>query len=167
MKSIIIYGSSRDNGNTKKLILYIENKNDVHVLNLADYHIEMYNYESEYISNDFLLIIKKLIEYENIIFVTPIYWYSISSQLKVFIDRFTDLITIEKKLGKKLKKINVFLISNGYSYFKDPHFSNFLEKTCKYMGMNFIGYQHICIKEGGIITKKMKRRLNNLSFLYN
>lgn len=138
MRTIAIYGSSRNNGNTKMLVDYIALKFQIQSINLADYNIELYNYENNYNSNDYLSIINELVKYENIIFITPVYWYSISSYLKIFIDRFTDLITYHKKLGKQLRNKKIYLISQGYNYRKDNHFSDFLEKTCNYMRMNFI-----------------------------
>ncbi|MCP4458779.1 MAG: NAD(P)H-dependent oxidoreductase [Cytophagales bacterium] len=33
---------------------------------------------------------------------TPVYWYSMSGIMKVFLDRIYDVLTIEKELGRKL-----------------------------------------------------------------
>ena len=50
-------------------------------------------------------------KYDTIIFATPVYWYSMSGILKVFIDRITDLLTIEKELGRKLRGKKMAVVS--------------------------------------------------------
>ena len=53
-----------------------------------------------------------MVQYEQIIFATPIYWYAMSAQLKTFFDRMTDLLTIHKPLGRQLRKgKKMFLIA--------------------------------------------------------
>ncbi len=42
-------------------------------------------------------------KYDVLIFATPVYWYSMSGIMKVFFDRITDLLTIKKDIGRKLK----------------------------------------------------------------
>ncbi|MFW5760799.1 MAG: NAD(P)H-dependent oxidoreductase [Cyclobacteriaceae bacterium] len=41
--------------------------------------------------------------YDLLIFAAMVYWYSISGIMKVFFDRITDLLTIEKNLGRQLR----------------------------------------------------------------
>ena len=65
--------------------------------------------------------------------------------MKVFFDRFTDIITIEKELGRKLrgKKMGVISCSVGENlgkYFWLP----FIE-TAKYLGMEYLGNIHTVI----------------------
>lgn len=63
-------------------------------------------------NDDYLNLMKQILEkYETLILATPVYWYSMSGIMKVFFDRLTDLLTIEKELGRKLrgKKIAEFI----------------------------------------------------------
>jgi multimeric flavodoxin WrbA len=45
--------------------------------------------------------------------VTPVYWYTMSGIMKVFFDRFSDLLRIEKDLGRKLRGKSMAVISCG------------------------------------------------------
>jgi multimeric flavodoxin WrbA len=102
-KKVIIVGSSRSKGNTTKIVDEIENQFNVDVFNLNDYVFSYYDYESKNRNDDFLPLMKSIIEkYDTLIFATPIYWYSMSGIMKVFFDRFSDLIRIEKEIGRKL-----------------------------------------------------------------
>jgi multimeric flavodoxin WrbA len=68
-KSVIILGSSRKNGNTTKIVDEISKEHGIDVINLSDYNISYYDYESKNIEDDFLPLIKGIIEkYDTLIF---------------------------------------------------------------------------------------------------
>ncbi|WP_413533882.1 flavodoxin family protein [Empedobacter brevis] len=140
-KQIIINGSHNKNGNTTKLIqeLYPEATS----IELIDYTIELYNYNETYSDQDqFLDIINQMIEFDEIIFATPVYWYSMSSLMKIFFDRLTDLIGSQEKTGRKLmgKKGKVITISNGNNL-QDNFFLPF-ENTMNYLHIDYLEGKH-------------------------
>ncbi|WP_278019869.1 flavodoxin family protein [Flavobacterium ginsengisoli] len=97
-KKVIILGSSRKNGNTAKIVDKLSKEHNIDVVNLSDYKISHYDYESKNLGDDFLPLIRGIIEkYDTLIFATPIYWYNMSGIMKVFFDRISDLIRIEKE----------------------------------------------------------------------
>ena len=52
-----------------------------------------------YIKEDeFLKIIQAMIESDVIVFATPVYWYAMSGSMKIFFDRFSDLISLKNFL---------------------------------------------------------------------
>ena len=143
MKKVIIVGSSRNDGDTANLTKQLIEKSNWDILNLNDYEFSYFDYKHENKNDDYLNLMKKIVEkYETLIFVTPVYWYSMSGIMKVFFDRFTDLLTIEKELGRKLrgKKMAVLSCSIGENlgeYFWLP-----FSETAKYLGMEYIGNLH-------------------------
>lgn len=144
-KAVIIIGSSRKNGNTTKIGEAIALKYQVNVVNLSDYKFSYYDYESKNVSDDFLPLIKEIItEYETLIFATPIYWYSMSGIMKVFFDRFSDLIRIEKDWGRKLRGKKMAVISNSHDFEKDLDYNFYIpfQKSAEYLGMEYIGNKH-------------------------
>ncbi|MEZ0129961.1 flavodoxin family protein, partial [Flavobacterium sp. LBUM151] len=95
-KKVIILGSARKNGNTTKIVDEISKESGIDVIDLSDYNISHYDYESKNKEDDFLPLIRRILEeYDTIIFATPVYWYNMSGIMKVFFDRFSDLIRIE------------------------------------------------------------------------
>ena len=115
-KKVIILGSSRSKGNTANSIAAISEKHNIDVIDLNNYTISYYDYESKNLNDDFLPLIKSIIEnYDTLIFATPVYWYNMSGIMKVFFDRLTDLLEIEKPLGRKLRgmKMGAISCSNG------------------------------------------------------
>jgi multimeric flavodoxin WrbA len=142
-KKVIIVGSSRSNGNTAKIANEIAIQFNIDVINLNDYQFSYYDYESKNIDDDFLPLIKSIIEnYNTLIFATPIYWYSMSGILKVFFDRFSDLLRIEKETGRKFRGKNFAVISNSHDDEIDSDFYIPFRKSADYLGVNYIGDSH-------------------------
>lgn len=142
-KKVIILGSSRKNGNTTKIADEISKQSEIDIINLSDYNISYYDYESKNIEDDFLPLIKGIIEkYDTLIFATPIYWYNMSGIMKVFFDRFSDLIRIEKETGRKLRGKKIGVISNSHDdEIEDSFYIPFI-KSADYLGMEYLGHVH-------------------------
>lgn len=88
--AIAVFASARRDGNTGKFIDWISSELGIEVINLLDKDISPYDYDHKNIGDDFLPVMNKLLDYEDIIFATPVYWYGPSAQMKVFIDRTSD-----------------------------------------------------------------------------
>jgi multimeric flavodoxin WrbA len=142
-KKVIIVGSSRNIGNTSKIVEAIASQFEIEVINLNDYQFSYYDYESKNRDDDFLPLIKSIIEkYDTLIFATPVYWYSMSGIMKVFFDRFSDLVRIEKETGRLLRGKKVAVISNSHDNDIDLDFYIPFRKSADYLGMNYIGEKH-------------------------
>ena len=143
-KKVIILGSSRSQGNTAKSIVAISEKYNIDVIDLNNYNFSYYDYESKNLNDDFLPLITSIIEkYDTLIFATPVYWYNMSGIMKVFFDRFSDLIRVKKETGRKLKGKNMFVISNSHSDSIDKTFYIPFQKSADYLEMNYTGEIHL------------------------
>jgi multimeric flavodoxin WrbA len=143
MRKIIILGSSRRYGQTKKAVDKLRSLSDFDVLDLNDYNISYYDYEHKNENDDYLNVIQNIISnYDILIFATPVYWYSMSGIMKVFFDRVTDLLDKEKELGRKLRNKSMAVLSSSIGdHLGDSFWLPFIE-TAKYLGMNYIGNIH-------------------------
>jgi multimeric flavodoxin WrbA len=144
MKTVIIIGSSRKGGDTAKIVDEIMSEsNNWDLIDLNDYEIGYYDYEHKNREDDFLTLMKELIsEYDNFVFATPVYWYSMSGIMKVFFDRITDLLEIEKDLGRKLRGKRMAVVSCSIGENLGEHFLLPFSETAKYLGMEYIGNTH-------------------------
>ena len=143
MNKVIILGSSRNDGDASRLVDILSSQSGWDVINLNDYNFSYYDYENLNRNDDYINLMKVITEkYDCLIFVTPVYWYAMSGIMKVFFDRITDLITIEKDLGRKLrnKKMAVITSSNG-SNLGELFWPPFKE-TANYLGMKYLGGLH-------------------------
>lgn len=142
-KKVIILGSSRKNGNTTRIVDEISKDTGIDVIDLSDYNISYYDYESKNREDDFLPLIRRILEeYDTLIFATPIYWYNMSGIMKVFFDRFSDLIRIEKETGRKLRGKKIGVISNSHDNEIEDSFYIPFKKSADYLGMEYLGHAH-------------------------
>lgn len=85
MKKVVIVGTSRNDGDTFRLINGLIEQSNWDLINLSDYNFSYYDYENKNRNDDYLVLIKQILEkYDTLIFATPIYWYSMSGIMKVF-----------------------------------------------------------------------------------
>ena len=142
-KVVIIIGSSRKDGNTKKLIDRIIAVKKFDFIDLNDYEFSYYDYEHKNVDDDYLKLMQKLIaNYDTFLFATPVYWYAMSGIMKVFFDRITDLLDNEKELGRQLrhKSMAVITCSNGDNL--GNHFWSPFIESANYLGMKYIANLH-------------------------
>lgn len=139
----VILGSARSNGYTAQMAAQIASRLGANLIDLKNYQIEHYDYEHNYKNDDFIdLVRNEIIKLDTLILATPVYWYSMSGRMKVFLDRFTDLLKIEKDLGRQLrgKSLAVFTTSNGSNLGAD--FWHPFVATTNYLGMNYLANAH-------------------------
>lgn len=160
-KTVIIIGSSRKNGNTSRIAEHLAKEQGWDVVNLSDYKMSYYDYESKNLGDDFLPLIKRIIEnYDTLMFATPVYWYNMSGIMKVFFDRLSDLIRIEKDLGRQLRGKNMGVISNCHSDdLEDTYYLPFI-KSANYLGINYIGHQHFNADSPSINTFELTQTIH-------
>ena len=142
---LAILGSLRSDGNTAKALHRLVHGYPCDFIDLQHQTIAHFSYGQEYPSDDaFIGIVERIVETPVTIFATPVYWYSYSTPMKIFIDRFSDLLVSKKPLGRKLRGCHFALLSTG----SDPNpvatltqaFNNF----CDYLGIHNIGMVYSC-----------------------
>jgi multimeric flavodoxin WrbA len=160
MKTLIIIGSARRQGDTALLVRTIQEKTGWDVIDLNDYQISYYDYEHKNREDDFLPLMRKIIPaYDLFIFASPLYWYTMSAIMKVFFDRISDLLTIEKDLGRKLRGKSMAAIACSGSDDLHPSFWHAFEATAGYLGMHYAGQVHGIIEDDAV-TKQTQLRID-------
>jgi multimeric flavodoxin WrbA len=139
MNTAIIFGSSRDGGNTGALCEWVANEVEAEIFYLSQYNILPFDYAFENKNDDFLALITTLLTFDCIIFATPIYWYSPSAQMKTFLERLSDLLTLHKLLGRQLREKSCALISTGFDKQPPTCFEDIFRLTFNYLGMEYKG----------------------------
>lgn len=152
MKVAIVLGTSRHDGNTRRLVNELSALNNAKIFDLTQYNISFYDYEHNNRCDDFVSLIGQLTNYDHIVFATPLYWYCMSAQLKVFFDRLSDLLTIEKDLGRQLKGKSSSMLATGHDAQYPDCFVEPIEMTMKYLNVSFKGCCYL--------STKSDRRLN-------
>lgn len=135
----IVVGSARRAGNTHQLVDAVAAVSNAHVYDLADYDITPYDYQHANRGDGFLPLLRTLLDYPLLVLASPVYWYSASSQMKVFMDRFSDLLTIEKDLGRCLRGKSAALVATGAERRAPDSFEQSFAQTFHYLGMVYRG----------------------------
>lgn len=148
-QGIIIFGSSRSDGNTYDVSKKIAEITEFELVDLGSLNISAYDYQHKNSGDDFLGLAAQMSQAEVIILVSPVYWYTMSAQMKTFLDRWSDLVTIRKDLGRKLKAVQLLSISCSNDKDFGKGFSLPFTQTAEYMEMNFLGHFHFW-KENGM-----------------
>jgi len=149
-KTIVIFASARRNGNTGKITDWIANALAIEVIDLSAKNITAYDYDHKNLHDDFLPTMDYILQYDNIIFASPVYWYAMSAQMKVFIDRTTDLLDVEtlKNQGRALRGKTAYIISTSISAQAGNSFIDSFTNTFNYLGMKFGGNIHVNFRNG-------------------
>ncbi len=139
-------GSSRSNGNTAKVATYVQEQTGFDVIDLKQFKIGHFDYAVQD-NDDFRRLFKMIVDqYDSLIFATPIYWYTMSGIMKVFFDRISDFLFVEKDEGRKLRGKNMAVISCGSDHEVFEGFEMPFKQSATYLGMHYIGHVHTYIK---------------------
>lgn len=138
-----ILGSSRNDGNTRSLTDAVFcHFNGARLIDLSDFTMAPYDYGHAYARGEFLPVAELMSQSQAIIFASPVYWYSMSGQMKVFFDRLTDLTETRKSLGRSLAGKTAYVIATSRGKIAPPSFEPPFAKTAGYFGMQWGGMLH-------------------------
>jgi len=149
-KGIIIVGSSNEDGTTKKIASLIGSKTNFPIIDLKTKTIGEFDYEFKNKDDDFLPLIRHIVEcYQIIVFATPVYWYAMSGTMKIFFDRLSDCLKTEKETGRKFRGMEMAVVCCGCDQeLKNGFYMPFIE-TAKYLGMTYMANIYF-VEENGL-----------------
>ena len=161
MKHLIIYGSSSGaTGKTYEIVQTLNHLLKAQLINLSDHNFSYFDYTHQNKEDGFKYIAEQMISADCIIFATPVYWYAMSGQLKVFFDRLTDLTTLRKPWGRQLKgKLSAFIATGDQPKLPEG-FEIPFKKTAEYFGMKFQGHTYVCTDTAALNPLMIEHELN-------
>ena len=153
--TVAVLASARRNGNTGRLIDWVSKSLAIDVIDVSVMNISPYDYDHKNINDDFIPIMDKVLGYEKIIFASPVYWYAMSAQMKVFIDRMSDFLSVDelKDKGRKLRGKTGYVVCTSISPEADRSFVNSFKGTFEYLGMTYGGHIHADCSDGYIASR--------------
>jgi multimeric flavodoxin WrbA len=144
LTTVIIVGSARSHGNTHQLAIALSKHVPADIIDLNNYNFSGYDYEFKNKHDDFAALIRKILSYERIVLASPVYWYAPSAVMKQWMDRLSDLLKIDKVLGRQLRTKKAMLIATGSDAEPASCFETAFRLTFEYLGMHYQGmlYAH-------------------------
>lgn len=160
-RGVIIQASSRSIGNTSGIVSFLQEQIHYDVVDLNTKRIGHFDYEFKNRNDDFNTLFKNIVQhYDVIVFATPIYWYTMSGLLKVFMDRISDFLKIEKDFGRRLRGMKMGVVSCSDEDEAPEGFTLPFVESAKYLGMQYKGHVHTCLENEGIPERiKMKIKI--------
>lgn len=138
-KPLVIIGSARKDSDTLSLVNDIFAPENRELIDLLDFQFTGYDYESGNRDDDFVKLAQRMIDHEVIVFATPVYWYAMSSLMKTFFDRFSDLVRIRKEMGRQLAGKRVFAVVVGHDAEPPEGYEVPFRNSCNYLDMVYEG----------------------------
>lgn len=160
MKVLSILASPKKNGNTAALLnsflkgaedegnvildeIFLTSKN-IHPCTACDY-CQKNDIGKCIIKDDMQEIYNQIKESDAIIFATPVYWWNMSSYLKIFIDRLYAVMTDENNPPLKGKKAVLLMTYGGELPNSGPEIvERSIRESSDYLGMNVQCVLGIC-----------------------
>ena len=146
--AVVILGTSRSDGNTRAAVKQVLGGKPVELVDLSEMGIGAYDYHHANRTDSFLPLIERLVSKSLWLLATPVYWYTMSAQMKLFVDRLSDLITIRKDLGRSLRGKAVAVIASGTDERLPQGFEAPFRLTCDYLGMRYVGACYLQFGKG-------------------
>jgi len=138
-QTVVILGTSRQDGNTRLAVEKVLAKRSVEVVDLSQLELSAYDYAHQNSLDGFIPMIESAANKPLWILATPVYWYTMSAQMKIFVDRLSDLTTIRKDLGRNLRGKSVAVVASGTDAELPAGFESPFRLTCEYLGMTYGG----------------------------
>ena len=165
-RGLIIQGSSRSDGNTHKIVSFLQAKTGFDLIDLTEYNIGPFDYKFKNSNDDFIPLIKKIVaSHDTLVFATPVYWYAMSGTMKIFFDRISDCLKTEKETGRKLRGKRMAAICCGSDKEEFEGFFVPFRLSAAYLGMNYLGDLHTWVEEDGIKPEVEIRLMNFIKSL--
>lgn len=141
-RALALFASSRPDGNTRRALRQVIGGHQVPVIDLAAARLSPYDYQHRNLDDDFVVIVRQMVAADLLLFATPVYWYTMSSPMKVFFDRFSDLLNVHKDLRAGLRGRECYLLGSGASETPPDSFVTPITQTCTYLGMQFRAWHY-------------------------
>lgn len=146
---LLLNGSSRENGNTEQLTnILLQDVAHTHV-NLRDFLIQPIEDKRHTpggfteVADDYEKLIQLVRQHDILIFATPIYWYGMSGQMKLFVDRWSQSLRDPRfsfKEEMKAKKAFVVLCGGDEPYVKGLPLLQQFQYIFQFFGTEWLGY---------------------------
>ncbi|NOH73304.1 flavodoxin family protein [Vibrio pectenicida] len=163
MQTLILFSSANKSGNTAKTIGKIHADHECEVIFIDTLNITPYRYDNQYPDDDFYGLIDKIRNTKNIVFASPVYWYSVTAPMKNLIDRITELGESPrlKNQTSLLTSKRGFVVSSSGNRRICPIFRAFFSEFFEYNKIHYVATLHASARNGYHIDNKDIEQFNH------
>jgi multimeric flavodoxin WrbA len=133
-KAIIIFGNSSRPNDNRSLVDEVARQLELKIIDLAEF-----DFNSQEANDHLIEIIENIINVDTIIFATPVYSYSMSVRMKLFIDQLGELSQVDEELKEILLSKRGLLLSTGNNAMPPEYFEQTFSLLLAYLGIKYSG----------------------------
>lgn len=133
-KTIVIFGNSSKPDGSRVLADEVAREFGFKVIDLAEYDIN-----NREINDPLIEVVEQVIHADTVIFATPVYCYSMSARMKLFLDRLTDLARMDEELKAMLRGKRGLLLSTGAETLAPRYLEETFSLLLAYLGIEYGG----------------------------
>lgn len=150
MQTLILFSSANKQGNTAKTIDAVKNNHSSEIIDIDQLNITPYNYQNDYPADDFYPLVDKMLAADNIVFASPVYWYTVTAPMKALIDRLTELLDVAdlKPKARALEAKRGFVLTSSGKTQICPVFHGLFIGLFDYFNMAFVATLHAACHDG-------------------
>jgi len=148
--AIALFASARRHGNTGRFMDRIAAQLGIEVVDLAALRMAAYDYDHGNRGDDFEPLMRRVLEYPQLIFASPVYCYAVSPPMKVFFDRITDFLDLPelRDEARRLRGKTGYVVCTSIYDQAPPSFLGAFRDNFEYFGMRFGGVAHVNCADG-------------------
>jgi len=122
----------------------------IEVVDLGQLRMSPFDYEHRNRGDEFEPLMARVLNFDQIIIASPVYWYSVSPPVKVFLDRISDYLDIPDLLedGRRLRGKTGYIVCTSIYDNAPTSFIDALKATFAYLGMDCGGMLHVNCSAG-------------------
>lgn len=146
---LVIDGGTRENGNTEALTdliikdvecehIFLKKK---HILPIVDQRHDPSGFQT--VDDDYLSVVKTMLNHDIILFSTPVYWYGMSGLMKNFIDRWSESLrdsSLSFRARMAVKRALVVVVGGDEPRIKALPLIIQFQHIFNFLGTSFEGY---------------------------
>jgi multimeric flavodoxin WrbA len=163
VKTLILFSSANKQGNTAKTINAVNSTHRSEIIDIDQLKITPYNYQNDYPSDDFYPLVDKMLAADNIVFASPVYWYTVTAPMKALIDRLTELLDVAelKPKARALENKRGFVVASSGKTEICPIFHGLFKGLFNYFNMEFAATLHAACHNGYSLSEKELQHFTN------
>ena len=148
--AIALFASARRHGNTGALMDRIAGELGIEVVDLGALKIAPYDYEHSHRDDDFAPLMLRALEFDHLIFASPVYCYAVAPPMKAFFDRITDFLDLPELQdeARRLRGKTAYVVCTSIYDEAPPSFLGAFRDNFEYFGMRFGGVAHANCADG-------------------
>ncbi len=148
--AIALFASARRHGNTGALTDRIAGALGIEVVDLGALEIAPYDYAHSHRDDDFEPLMRRVLEFDEVIFASPVYCYAVAPPMKAFFDRITDFLDLPelRNEARRLRDKTAYVVCTSIYDEAPPSFIGAFRDNFECFGMRFGGVAHANCAEG-------------------